>query len=122
MSFHKFFLSNQIKNNIFKRKLCDKHTSNDIRIEKITTILILLGGIAGGGYGAQFGYYKTRDNEPYNICVGVTTCISICGACLGSAIASLTPIILPIATIVGIVRYIDTPSTNNIQHSKEHNR
>jgi|UniRef100_A0A6C0HUG0 hypothetical protein len=65
----------------------------------------------GGGFAFGFGAsYLTYDrNKSYIRCVGETTIVSFYGFILGFTFILVSPIILPFATVIGVIRYLDSP-------------
>jgi len=70
-------------------------------------ILLILGGIAGAGKFGSDTYKKTKHGE-YLHCVGETTLMGFTGFGLGMAAIFMSPILVPMGTLVAVVRYFDT--------------
>ena len=74
---------------------------------KYSGILLILGGIAGAG---KFGSdtYKRTKHDGYFRCVGETTVGGFTGFAVGMAVMFMSPILVPMGTLVAVVRYFDT--------------
>ena len=79
-------------------------------MEKFLQYAIIIGGISGSGYVSSSYYTEVRDSTTYSQCVGSMTMFSIYGFILGSAVGILTPIIVPVASVVSVVRYLYPPT------------
>ena len=70
-------------------------------------ILLILGGIAGAGKFGSDTYTKTK-RDGYFHCVGETTLMGFTGFGVGMAAIFMLPILVPMGTLIAVVRYFDT--------------
>jgi len=101
------------------RLFCNKTQSPFTKTDEFIFSVAILGSIAGGGCGGVKGYMDSRIYEKLHIqvyekkeqyfldCVIQTTFASVIGMGVGFVSVYLSPIIVPIVTMVTIARYID---------------
>ena len=70
-------------------------------------ILLILGGIAGAGKFGSDTYTKTK-RDGYFHCVGETTLMGFIGFGVGMTAIFMSPILVPMGTLIAVVRYFDT--------------
>jgi hypothetical protein len=70
-------------------------------------ILFILGGIAGAVKFGSDTYTKTK-RDGYFHCVGETTLMGFTGFGVGMAAIFMSPILVPMGTLIAVVRYFDT--------------
>jgi hypothetical protein len=76
-------------------------------------IVVLSSSFLGGTYAARNAYIATRDLD-VSKCVSETTLAFICGIPFGLISGILSPIVLPVSTVVFIIRCLDTKKNKGI--------
>ena len=94
-----------------RKNYCFHSPVNEKHVEKFLHYSIIIGGISGSSYVSRSIYTDIRDNSTYSEYVCAMTIGSIYGFVLGSAVGILTPIILPVASVASIVRYLYPPTS-----------
>ena len=82
--------------------------------EKIVVTMMLIGGGCGSGYIGRKTYRETRDGPfTFSECVTYTSIMTIYGFLVGGAAVIVTPVVAPIALVIGAIRYFDPPNLSD---------
>ena len=112
-----FRSSNFIQNTFHYTPPPPPNPDEDKNIRRFISILILGGAVGGGKFGSEA--YKDTKEFGYIRCVSETTWLTIMGFTVGMATTLMLPVLIPIGTVVAVMRYFDyTNKTKNNINSK----
>ena len=100
-----FRSSNFIQNTFHYTPPLPPNPDEDKKYIRFIGIIILGGAVGGGKFGSEA--YKDTKEFGYIRCISETTWLTIMGFTVGMATTLMLPVLVPIGTVVAVVRYFD---------------